>query len=843
MNVSIVTSYRFLVLVVAVLFVIGTYFHGFQTPEHKAYALASKALPSGSVSSDVAVIAIDNAAIKGIGSWPWSRDRIAATVDRLRRFGVRAIGIILPLTEPQTPPALAGLVNDASNSGKKLSGTLKKWATQLDSDGDLVRAIERHGKVVLAAGYTVGEPGPSGSAKGPNLGFAALKPATIQKPGLLKFLIAPPTAPSLAVQAPMMAFADVVTGVGVNPDPRSNPSMLALPLAVRKDDKVYPGFITLLSALTRGIPTGSITVMPDNGVRIGKKITVVAPDLSYRPLPPASGKAGERVPVISVAELWEPDFSADELRDKTVLIGLTKPDLTPLVRATGGVELPPVVWVAHSLASLLRLSHVHMPVAFYGLQRVVIVLLAIALLLMPRRWRWRGRTGLIVTGVVSLLMLNTELVVLITNQLWLPMAMPTLFLLTTQAILSAQRTSILGTGKRLKEFTQVCRDYAETLKNQGHLDDAFSQYRKSPRHQDLLEPLYELGLAYESRQQFPKAIEVLDYAAQIKPSFRDMRERLKRLKKDAARFGAKPLTGSAPGDKTVRLNDSGIENPMLGHYRLEREIGRGAMGIVYLATDEKLGRKVALKALRLTDEYKGPALQEAKMRFQREAEAAARLSHPNNITIYETGADHDLEYIVMDHAEGGSLEDYTDPDDLLSVWEVLEVGVQVANALAYAHERKVIHRDVKPSNIIYDRQMGTVKVTDFGIACLTDSSRTRTGAILGTPSYMSPEQATGKKIDGRSDLFSLGVTMYELLTGRLPFVGDSFANLIYQITTQRHPAIRKYRPSLNVSISRIINRTLQKEPGQRYNDGAELSDALLRCQQKVRRTRNTASRT
>jgi serine/threonine-protein kinase len=178
----------------------------------------------------------------------------------------------------------------------------------------------------------------------------------------------------------------------------------------------------------------------------------------------------------------------------------------------------------------------------------------------------------------------------------------------------------------------------------------------------------------------------------------------------------------------------------------------------------------------------------------------------------------------------------------LTVWEALEVGIQVANALAYAHERQVIHRDVKPSNIIYDRETGMIKVTGFGIACLADSSRTRTGTVLGMPSYMSPEQAAGKKLDVRSDLFFLGVTMYQLLSGRLPFMGDSIANLIYQITTQKHPALRTIRPSVNASISRIINRTLQKDPEQRYHNGSELSDALLRCQQKLRRTRNVASR-
>ncbi|MDX1434936.1 MAG: serine/threonine-protein kinase, partial [Gammaproteobacteria bacterium] len=255
----------------------------------------------------------------------------------------------------------------------------------------------------------------------------------------------------------------------------------------------------------------------------------------------------------------------------------------------------------------------------------------------------------------------------------------------------------------------------------------------------------------------------------------------------------------------------------------------------YLATDEKLGRKVAVKALALTEEFEGEALEEAQARFRREAEAAARLNHPNIVTIYEAGEDHDLAYIAMDYVEGESLEDATDADDLLPVWDVLEIGIQVADALDYAHDKQVVHRDVKPSNIIYDTETGTVKVTDFGIACLTDSSRTRTGTVLGTPSYMSPEQAAGKKLDGRSDLFSLGVTLYQLLTGRLPFVGDSLANLIYRITTQKHPALKTIRPDLNASISRVMNKVLQKNPDDRYATGAELAEALTRCQEKVKR--------
>ena len=827
-----------MVLAVAGLFVVGSYFHGFQAPERAYYRLASKAMPSGTISSSVAVVAIDNAAIQGIGSWPWPRDRIAATVDRLRHFGVRAVGITLPLTHAQTPPALDGLIDDATRSGRKLSGTLKTWATRLDSDGDLARAISRQGRVVLTAGFGFVESRPAPGE--PRDGFGRLVPVESEKSSLFRLPMAAPMLPSVSVHPPLNRLGEAADGVGLLPDPWVDVQQASMPLAIRDGEHAYPGFVTLLSAFARRIPASGITVIPNLGVRIGTKTTIVAPDLGYRPLPPASGKDAERVPVISVAQLWDSGFSGRGLRNKTVLIGLTRPDLTPLVRGTGGVELPPVVWAAHSVASLLELSHVRMPGSFFGMQRGLIVLLAVSLLLMPRRWS--TRTTLIATGVVVVILLNTELIVLITNQLWLPLALPTVFLLAAQGAIFARRAVIMGSSLQLRELAQVRRDFAITLKNQGRLDDAFAQYRSSPRYQGLLEPLYELGLAYESRRQFSRAIAVFAYAGQIKPSFRDIRGRIKRLKKVEAELGSRPIAGGSAGNKTVILNDSGIENPMLGHYRLEHEIGRGAMAVVYLATDEKLGRKVAVKTLSLTEEFKGEALKEAQERFQREAEAAARLSHPNIITVYETGEDHDLQYIVMDYAEGESLEDYVDSDDLLTVWEVLDVGIQAADALDYAHEREVIHRDVKPGNIIYDRETGMVKVTDFGIACLTDASKTRTGTVLGTPSYMSPEQAAGKKLDGRSDLFSLGVTLYQLLTGRLPFVGDSFANLIYRITTQKHPAIKKIRPSLNASISRVINRTLQKNPDQRYANGTELAEALSRCQEKVRRVRKTASR-
>jgi len=172
------------------------------------------------------------------------------------------------------------------------------------------------------------------------------------------------------------------------------------------------------------------------------------------------------------------------------------------------------------------------------------------------------------------------------------------------------------------------------------------------------------------------------------------------------------------------------------------------------------------------------------------------------------------------------------PDALLTIEQVFAIGIQVAEALDYAHEQKVVHRDVKPGNIIFDLDKGQLKVTDFGIACLTDNSRTRTGTVLGSPFYMSPEQIAGKKVDGRSDLFSLGFTLYQLFTGSLPFEGDSLTSLMYQITNEKPKAIRKLRSELPTCVTRLINKALEKDPDKRYADGQAMAEAIRRCAER-----------
>jgi len=250
---------------------------------------------------------------------------------------------------------------------------------------------------------------------------------------------------------------------------------------------------------------------------------------------------------------------------------------------------------------------------------------------------------------------------------------------------------------------------------------------------------------------------------------------------------------------------------------------------VYFGRDPKIGRTVAIKTMALSQEFEAEELDEARARFFREAETAGRLNHPNIVTIYDAGEEHDLAYIAMEFLKGRDLVDSAKQGQLLPLPRAQSVVARVADALGYAHQQSVVHRDIKPANIMYEGESDTVKVTDFGIARITDASKTKTGMVLGTPSYMSPEQLSGKKIDGRSDLFSLGVTLYQLVSGHLPFVGDSMAELMFRIANDPPRDIAPLVPDLPRCVLAVLTKALQKDIEKRYQNGAEFAEALRQC--------------
>jgi serine/threonine-protein kinase len=261
-----------------------------------------------------------------------------------------------------------------------------------------------------------------------------------------------------------------------------------------------------------------------------------------------------------------------------------------------------------------------------------------------------------------------------------------------------------------------------------------------------------------------------------------------------------------------------------GRYEVTKELGRGAMGTVYLGKDTTGHRTVAVKTLRFdgVDPQHLPALKE---RFFREAESVKQLNHPAIVKVYETGEERGSAYFSMEVLEGVTLRDFCAKRGPLSVKRAVEIAAFVADALAYAHSKGVVHRDIKPANVMI-LSNGGIKVTDFGVARFLDASQTQTGAVLGTPNYMSPEQVTGFKVDGRSDLFSLGVVLYELLTGARPFQAKNIAELICLHETHRPAPPSTLRAEVPASCDALVARALQRELGARYQQGQDMARDL-----------------
>lgn len=270
----------------------------------------------------------------------------------------------------------------------------------------------------------------------------------------------------------------------------------------------------------------------------------------------------------------------------------------------------------------------------------------------------------------------------------------------------------------------------------------------------------------------------------------------------------------------------------LGRYKVLKELGRGSMGVVYLGKDPTIQRFVAIKTMRLDEIDDGDKLQEVKARFFREAESTGRLSHPNIVTIFDAGEEDDLGYIAMELLQGTTLKQWSRKPNLLPLEKALPILATVADAMDYAHQQGVVHRDIKPANIMLTTEE-VVKVMDFGIAKMATSSKTQTDIVLGTPTYMSPEQIAGKKVDGRSDIFSLAVVMFELLTGRTPFTADNVSALLFAIAHTPHLSAKAIRPDLPPTIKKVLDRALHKDPVHRYRRAGEFATELRACLEEL----------
>ncbi|MBI1893589.1 MAG: protein kinase [Candidatus Rokubacteria bacterium] len=266
----------------------------------------------------------------------------------------------------------------------------------------------------------------------------------------------------------------------------------------------------------------------------------------------------------------------------------------------------------------------------------------------------------------------------------------------------------------------------------------------------------------------------------------------------------------------------------IARYEILEELGQGAMGIVYKARDPQLDRIVAIKTLRRDLGLPPEQYAELKRRFYQEATAAGRLNHPNLVSVYDVVEVDGVPYMVMEYLEGRTLADLIASEGPLRPRQATHLVSQVCSALEYAHAHGVVHRDIKPGNILVGAD-GVAKVSDFGIARISGSTVTRTGVMVGTPAYMSPEQLSGRGVDGRSDLFSLGVALYEALTGVNPFQADDLAALLYRVVHVDPPPARQRNPKVPPALDAVMARVLAKVPDQRYPNARAFAEALAQA--------------
>jgi len=798
-----------------------------QSLERKAYDLGVAAT-TRPPSDRIAVIAIDKASIDNIGRWPWSREVHARMIDALAKARAKTVSMTVFFAEPQLDPGLAYIdklmeLHRRSGAPAGAFGSLLQEAeAALNTDRALADSLGRAGNVVLPMLFRLGEPRGKPDRELPEF---IRRNALTQVAGRDGLPLLTSDVDALVIDA-LGARAAAIGHLNVAPD--VDGAIRTEPLLLAHYDRYYPSLSLMIAARSLNLGVADIKVDLGESVALGNLRVATDPSMQLYTFFYKDHEGKPAFQVDSFFDVLSGKIPLDKYRDKIVLIGPTAAGVGSVFVTPTSPAMPAVLLQAHTVSSLLQ-EHFFVVPSWAGLaEKGVFLLVALYLILLLPRLKAGMAAAATAGGFVVLLVAHFAL--MSTRLVWLQLMVPATLLILGHLLLTVKRFAVTERGK-LKSDEQSAesnRMLALAFQGQGQLDIAWDKFRQVPMNDALMENLYNLALDFERKRQFNKAEAVFRRMAEHDPKFRDVGNRAQRAKtmSETVMMGG---GGRGPAAGTMILGDAQIEKPMLGRYQVEKELGKGAMGVVYLGRDPKINRVVAIKTMALSQEFDDDELADVKARFFREAETAGRLNHPNVVTIYDAGEEHDLCYIAMELLKGKDLVPFTKPGNLMPLSKVMDVVARVAEALAYAHSNNVVHRDVKPANIMYEPDADQVKVTDFGIARITDSSKTKTGMVLGTPSYMSPEQLAGKKIDGRSDLFSLGAMLFQMACGKLPFEGDSMAQLMFKIANEHHPDVREFNPGVPDCLVAIIDRALEKDFTRRYQNGTEMAQDLRQC--------------
>jgi serine/threonine-protein kinase len=754
--------------------------------------------------------------------------QLARLIHLLNADGARGIGIVLPLeSDPGLPTwftALGQVVGESQlvvadrASVNRMQRLLAEGERDLDRTGLLVRVMASGGMTYLSFRFGNQLGSLSNPADLPDfLWRHAIAPragTTVAATVGADWMVNPADRPIFP--APRLAGAAV--GVGyLDAPPDRDGIVRGLPLVVGYQGRYHAALALLLANSWLEGSSAALSVEPGRGIYMGSRF--IATDAQMRVYP---GRMGGAMPSWRRVRLADLSPTPNGLfRGRMVLVGLA-PELDEQRRMATDGPRTELEWQAGLTQRLASLDfYTRPPWAEQG-RWVALAGAALMVLMLPL---FPGWLAMVLAWGLGTGLLATLGYLLVFQRLWVALGTPALLLILGGGVVGVYRgIAHLRDLAYLADDGDVRPWWAEPgrrLRKQSA--QWWNRLRGNPATPArLIEAAGAAGVPDLPAAQ-PQPILARLRAKRTEGETREMTGVSPlpdpRAKSDPVTQTSKSVTGGS--------NGSAIRT--LGRYTIENQLGKGAMGAVYRGVDPRINRVVAIKTLNLQQEFEAEELEQVKERFFHEAEVAGRLNHPHIVTIYDVGEDHGLGYIAMELVDGHDMRRYTRKEGLLPINRIMEMAAQIAEALDYAHRNGVVHRDIKPSNIMLDKAGRQVKVADFGIARIGSSGKTRTGTVLGTPPYMSPEQLSGRPLDGRSDVFSLGVVLFELVSGRRPFEGDTVATLMTRIANDPHPDLMVLRGGVPACLRNIIDKALEKDVNKRYPNAGAMRLALLRC--------------
>ena len=788
----------------------------------------------------VAIVAIDDKSLEQIGDWPWPRTLMAKMIRHLSAAGADSLGICPLYSHPAINPGLqaiealrAQIAEPSWRGGKKttqrVDQLLTETARNLDQDAHLISAVRSAKNAVLPLKFSAqpssqedtGEP--SGlliinSIKAPETRAASPPPLTEIGSIFNRQFTGLNTVTD--VREPFGELARKAGALGhLNLYPDPDGIVRAVPLLIQYQGRLCPA-LSLQVAIKhlRGRIKDITLELGDAGSnRLGFKQLRLPTDDDYRMLLNFRPE-WTAARTYSFVDVLNETVAPDTFRDKIVFIGVTARGETPFYQTAAAGDVGIVEISANLLAAILAPRQLARPYWAWLLEIGSLLYFGFFLVFVIPRVNLR--VGALILGIFLVTWYAAVAGLLVAYGFRIHVWGPIILTICGFGLIGLRSFAF----EKQADQQELNKTLGLSFQGQGMLDMAYEKYMQcSIRDASVKNLMYNLALDFERKRMFNKALAIYQHLATA-GRFKDVGKRIKKLK-----HVGEPLSfasGSGRSDPTLLIDDSQAK-PTFGRYEILKELGRGAMGTVYLGRDPTINREVAIKTMEYA-EIEERELPDVKARFFREAEAAGKLSHPNIVSIYDAGEEHDMAYIAMELLIGEDLTQHCHGPDLLPIPRTLEIVAAVAEALDYAHLQGVVHRDIKPANIML-LEDGQVKVTDFGIARVIASSQTRTGIILGTPSYMSPEQVAGKKVDGRSDLFSLGIVLYELLAGAKPFKGDSITAIMYSITHNAPTPLGETAPHAPECCVQLVDKLLTKGLTRRFATAARASTAITAC--------------